>query len=77
MHIFVKAYHNFSNIGDNNDLCREHLTLAEYRIVEEGLKRLSNIDDAKFTTFNDDVANWFRKNDFDVSTRGINYVISV
>lgn len=77
--IFVKAYDKYRIIEDDADLRKNKLTVPEYRVVAEGLKFLSTIDDKVFITFMSGVAKWFESNGFKVVKEGnsVNYQISI
>ena len=79
MHIFVNAYDKWRVIENDADLRKEKLTLFDYGIVSDCLKRLSTIKGEKYLTICSSVAEWFKRNGFNVSLDGnkINYVISL
>ena len=77
MHIFVKAYDKYRGIEDMNDLRKNDITLAEYRVIYEVLSWLSRINGDIYVTFMKGVADWFKKNDFYVEYDGVNYRISI
>lgn len=63
MRTFTKAYSNWRSIEDDRDLRRNKLTLAEYNMLTEILKSLSDISDKVEETISESVANWCRKRD--------------
>lgn len=80
MHIFTKAFHKYKEIDSDRDLAKNHLTLAEYETVYDGLAELSRIRKGdKFQTFMSGVAKWFENNGFSVKldNHGVNYIISL
>lgn len=79
MHTFVKAYDRYRVIENDADLRKEKLTLFDYAIVGECLRALSEIKGNAYLTICTPVANWFKRNGFNVSLDGnkINYVISL
>ena len=79
MHIFVNAYEKWRTIENDRDLKKQNLTLFDYGIVSDCLKRLSNINGERYLTICSSVANWFSKNGFNVNmdSNNVNYVISL
>lgn len=79
MHTFVKAYDKYRIIENDADLRKEKLTLYDYAIVGECLRALSEIKDKTYLTICTSVANWFKRNGFNVSldSNKINYIISL
>lgn len=79
MHVFVKAYNRYRAIESAADLRKEKLTLSDYAIVGECLRTLSEIKDKTCLTIFTSVAEWFKRNGFNVSldSNKINYVISL
>lgn len=79
MHTFVKAYDKYRVIENDADLRKEKLTMLDYAIVGECLQSLSEIKGNAYLTICTSVAEWFKRNGFNVSLdcNKINYVISL
>lgn len=76
--IFTKAYHKYKEIESDKDLKKNHLTLAEYRSVEDILKEMADLQhDSK--TFQTNVAEWFKRMDFvvELDADGVNWRIAL
>lgn len=79
IHVFVRAYDKYRVIEDDRDLLKEHLTLADYRVIHDCLQFLSDMEDKIYRTISKGAADWFTNNGFNVveNKDGINYNISI
>ena len=67
MKIFAKAYQKFYMINTVKDLQRNRITLVDYDIVLEILKKLSSIDECEEVfCLSENVAKWFERVGFNV-----------
>lgn len=73
---FATAYSNYREIEDMNDLKKNKLTLAEYNAVYDVLASMSDCK-TDGETIMADVAEWFKRNNFVVTSKGIGWKISL
>lgn len=73
---FATAYSNYRDIEDMNDLKKNKLTLADYNAVYDILVSMSDCK-TDGETIMTGVAEWFKRNDFVVTNKGIGWKISL
>lgn len=73
---FATAYGNFKDILDDNDLKRNSLTLSDYNNVYYILATMSDCKTTSETCIKS-VADWFKRNNFVVTEKGIGWKISL
>ena len=76
MRKFAVAYGNFKNILDDEDLNKNCLTLSDYQSVYNILVEMSDCRTTSETICKT-VTEWFKRNNFNVTEKGIGWKISL
>ena len=77
MKVMTKAYEAWRTIENDVDLRKNKLTLNEYQVLTDVLKKLSTMESDGEYTLLAGVANWCKKHGLFVKPDGINYKIGL